>query len=109
MNSFYFDKMHMLCNQNKSCVKSCQKHCLKNALFSKKRIVFQHVHFLIPLFWNEKLSLMVNYKNSVYWKIRYADILFWNQQCRCIESWLYMFIRNSGYKEQILIVPMDSL
>ena len=50
----------MLYNQNKSCVKSCQKHCfLKNPLFSKKPIVFQHVHFFIPLFWNEKLSLMV--------------------------------------------------
>ena len=29
----------------------------KNPLFSKKPIVFQHVHFFIPLFWNEKLSL----------------------------------------------------
>jgi len=26
--------------------------------------------------------------NSINWKIRYADICFWNQQCR-IESWLY--------------------
>ena len=31
----------------------------KNPLFSKKRIVFQYVHFFIPLFWNEKLSLGV--------------------------------------------------
>ena len=27
-------------------------------MFSKKPIVFQHVHFFIPLFWNEKLSLL---------------------------------------------------
>jgi len=64
MNSFYFDKMHMLHNQNKSCSKSCQnialeKHCFprKTHCFPKKPIVFQHVHFFIPLFWNEKLSL----------------------------------------------------
>ena len=32
----------------------------KKQLFSKKKkpIVFQHVHFFIPLFWNETLSLM---------------------------------------------------
>jgi len=29
-----------------------KKHC-----FPIKPIVFQHVHFFIPLFWNEKLSL----------------------------------------------------
>ena len=66
MNSFYFDKMHRLYNQNKSCVKSCQKHCFlktttlfspKTHCFPKKPIVFEHVHFNIPLFWNEKLSL----------------------------------------------------
>jgi len=67
MNSFYFDKMHMLYNQNKSYVKSCQKHCFKTHkqtlftpkthCFPKKPIVFKHVHFFIPLFWNEKLSL----------------------------------------------------
>jgi len=49
MNSFYFDKMHMLYNKNKSCVKSCQKTLLfKNKTkhcFPKKTIVFQHVHF----------------------------------------------------------------
>jgi len=47
----------MLYNQNKSCVKSCQNIALKTHCFPKKRIVFQHVHFFIPLFWNEKLSL----------------------------------------------------
>ena len=31
----------------------------KNHCFPKKNIVFQHVHFFIPLFWNEKLSLVV--------------------------------------------------
>ena len=55
--------MHMLYNQNKLCVKSCQKHFFKNPLFSKKRIVFQYVNFFIPLFWNEKLSLITNDKN----------------------------------------------
>jgi len=60
MNSLYFDKMHMLYNQNKSCVKSCQNTLLKTNThcFPKKPIVFQHVHFFIPLFWNEKLSLI---------------------------------------------------
>ena len=46
MNSFDFDKMRMLYNQNKSCVKSCQKTLLlknnnivfpKNPLFSTKK------------------------------------------------------------------------
>jgi len=64
MNSFYFDKMHMIYNQNKSCVKSCkniiffkQQHCFpkKPIVLKKKPIVFQHVHFFIPLFWNEKI------------------------------------------------------
>jgi len=32
---------------------SQKTHC-----FTKKPIVFQHVHFFIPLFWNEKLSLL---------------------------------------------------
>jgi len=55
----------MLYTQNKSCVKSCQKSLLfnknivfpkktlfsqKTHCFSKKPIVFQHVHFFIPLF-----------------------------------------------------------
>ena len=35
---------------------SQKTHC-----FSKKPIVFQHVHFFIPLFWNEKLSLLMSY------------------------------------------------
>ena len=51
MNTFYFDKMHMLYNQNKSCVKSCQKHCFlrKQTLFSsQKTIVAQKT----PLFSN---------------------------------------------------------
>jgi len=72
MNSFYFDKMHMLYNQNISCVKSCQKTLLflknnivfqKTHCFRKNPIVFQHVHFFIPLFWNEKLSLRITIKN----------------------------------------------
>ena len=45
MNSFYFDKMHMLYNQNKSCVKSCQNI----DIFLKKNIVFQNKH-CFPLF-----------------------------------------------------------
>jgi len=68
MNSLYFDKMHMLYNQNKSCVKSCQNTLLlKNThCFPKNPIVFQHVHFFIPLFWNEKLSLV-----SAYYKVSF--------------------------------------
>ena len=31
----------------------------KTIVFPKKTIVFQHVHFFIPLFWNEKLSLII--------------------------------------------------
>jgi len=34
------------------------KNALKTHCFPKKPIVFQHVHFFIPLFWNEKLSLV---------------------------------------------------
>jgi len=47
MNSFYFDKMHMLYNQNKSCVKSCQKtlFCLKKQhCFPKKHTVSHKTH-----------------------------------------------------------------
>jgi len=34
------------------------KNALKTHCFPEKPIVFQHVHFFIPLFWNEKLSLV---------------------------------------------------
>jgi len=47
MNSFYFDKMHMIYNQNKSCVKSSKKTLLffkKALLFFFKSIVFQKKH-----------------------------------------------------------------
>ena len=54
----------MLYNKNKSCVNSCQNIAFKikcfptkPIVFQKKPIVFQHVHFLTPWFWNEKLSL----------------------------------------------------
>ena len=40
--------------KNNNIVFPQKKHC-----FSQKPIVFQHVHFFIPLFWNEKLSLTV--------------------------------------------------
>ena len=42
---------------------------LKNThCFPKKPIVFQHVHFFIPLFWNENLSLTVTYLcNQLEW------------------------------------------
>ena len=42
----------------------------KTHFFPKKTIVFQHVHFFIPLFWNEKLSLLtcdVNNYVSIKW------------------------------------------
>jgi len=37
-------------------------HCFpkKPIVFVIKPIVFQHVHFFIPLFWNEKLSLSMS-------------------------------------------------
>ena len=34
MNSFNIDKMHMLLNQNKSCVKPCKNIALNKTLFS---------------------------------------------------------------------------
>ena len=54
--------------RNKSYVKSCQKTLLsqKPIVFPKKPIVFQHVHFFIPLFWNEKLSLSGNVLHVCY-------------------------------------------
>ena len=63
MNSFYFDKMHMLYTQNKSCVKSCQNIAFfkktlfskKNHCFPKKPIVFQHVHFFNPIVLRRKI------------------------------------------------------
>ena len=39
MDSFYFDKMHMLYNQNKSCVKSYQKHCFKKPIFKHCELI----------------------------------------------------------------------
>jgi len=50
---------HMWSRVKKHCFKK-QKQTLftpKTHCFPKKPIVFQHVHFFIPLFWNEKLSL----------------------------------------------------
>jgi len=47
MNSFYFDKMHMLYNQNESCVKSCQKTLLlknNNIVFPQKTLFFPKTH-----------------------------------------------------------------
>ena len=58
--------MHMLYIKIKHVWSRVKKHCFlknnnivfpKTHCFPKKPIVFQHVHFLIPLFWNEKLSL----------------------------------------------------
>jgi len=68
MNSFYFDKMHMLYNQNKSCVKSCQKHCfLKN-----NNIVFKK----IPLFSNMCTFLSHCFETINYHCVIYCYILF---------------------------------
>jgi len=64
MNSFYFDKMHRLYNQNKSCVKSCQKHCFlknnnivfpKNPLFSQKTHSFPTCALLYPIVLKRKI------------------------------------------------------
>ena len=74
MNSFYFDKMHMLYNQNKSCVMSCQKHCLKNPLFSKKkRIVFKYVHFFYPIVLKRKIITDRVVKDADRWWIGLTD------------------------------------
>ena len=49
-----------------------KKHCFKKLIvfpkthcFPKKPIVFQYVHFFIPLFWNEKISLIAGLRNLV--------------------------------------------
>jgi len=68
MNSLYFDKMHMLYNQNKSCVKSCQNTLLKTNThcFPKKNPLFSNMcTFLSHCFetknyhcWQEFLNLL---------------------------------------------------
>jgi len=55
MNSFYFDKMHMLYNQNKSYVKSCQKYCFKNPLFLKKTHCFPTCALFYPIVLKRKI------------------------------------------------------
>jgi len=62
MNSFYFDKMHMLYNQNKSCVKSCQK-----TLLLKKQHCFPQKNT-----WNEKLSLIMTF--DIWQFLIYKDV-----------------------------------
>jgi len=42
------------------------KNALRTHCFPKKPIVFQHVHFFIPLFWNEKLSLIGSKKVRIF-------------------------------------------
>ena len=51
MNSFYFDKMHMLYNKNKSCVKSCQKHWF----FFKKTHCFPTCALFYPIVLKQKI------------------------------------------------------
>jgi len=65
MNSFYFEKMHMLYMKIIHVWSRVKNIAFfkKTPSFSKKPIGFQHVHFFIPLFWNEKLSLFVYDKN----------------------------------------------
>ena len=55
---FIIKMNHVWSRVKKHCFK--KQHCFhkKNHCFSQKPIVFQHVHFFIPLFWNEKLSLI---------------------------------------------------
>ena len=56
MKSFYFDKMHMLYNKNKSCVKSCQKTLLKkHPLFSKKTHCFPTCALFYPIVLKRKI------------------------------------------------------
>ena len=47
--------MHMLYNQNKSCVKYCQKHCFKNPLFSKKTHCFPTCALFYPIVLKPKI------------------------------------------------------
>jgi len=121
MNSFYFDKMHMLFNKNKSCVKSCQKIAFlkKNIVFPKKPIVFaKHplfsnmCTFFIPLFWIEKLSL----PQIVCWGLHYnipcllfclahtskSDFLWWLFVLLCryktsVRVWIFTFILKNTF------------
>jgi len=57
MNSVYSDKMHMLYNHNKSCLKSCKKTLLffKNPLFSKKSHCFPTCALFYPIVLKRKI------------------------------------------------------
>ena len=61
---------HMWSRVKNIALKNKNKHCLpqKPIVFQKKTIVFQHVHFFIPLFWNGKLSLLITVKYKNNWK-----------------------------------------
>ena len=99
MNGYYFDKRHMLYNQNKSCVKSCQNHCFKKPIvFKKKRIVFQHVHFLSHCFetkiyhWLQLFpKLLFSVCNSVNSERMCSNAVRSEQQCHLV-SWLFINI-----------------
>jgi len=54
MNSFYFDKMLMLYNKNKSYVKSC-KNAFKNPLFFKKNHCFPTCALFYPIVLKRKI------------------------------------------------------
>ena len=74
---FFFDKMHMLYNQNKSCVKSCKKHCFKKKhCFPKKPIVLPKN----PLFSNmcTFLSHCFETKNYHWMVYSYSDLVYTN-------------------------------
>jgi len=79
-------------------------HCFPE----KKPIVFQHVHFFIPLIWNEKLSLHVTHRINLYlsdYDKAFDNITRFSQICNysykmCIERlwqgiWLYKKIQQN--------------
>ena len=66
----------------------------KNPLFSpKKTIVFQHVHFFIPLFWNEKLSLIA--QNS------------WNLTVSARKHWINGFLKKICNQKAIVLMHIE--
>ena len=84
MNSFYFDEMHMLYNQNKSYVKSCKKNIAfkKNIVFPKKPLFYQKTHCFptCALFYPIVLKRKIITDGSEYVSshVSTARVLYWH-------------------------------
>jgi len=63
LSNFLNNMAYKTVTSMRDCVCALKMHC-----FPKKRIVFQHVHFFIPLFENKKLSLKTAF-TLVQWKM----------------------------------------